>query len=69
MVSETASITFMRLIGKYIPQRVALVGRKAGEPASIRLLRQHCRVWTSHLASGQLLLLELIFEKQELFGF
>lgn len=58
----------MRMVCKYIPQRVVLVGGKAGQPTSVSLLRQHWGVLTSHLAPSQLLFLELIFEKQELFG-
>lgn len=58
----------MRMVCKHIPQRVVLVGGKAGQPTSVSLLRQHRGVLTSHLAPSQLLLLELIFEKQELFG-
>lgn len=43
------------------------MGGKTGQPTSVSLLRQHQRVLTSSLAPSQLLLLELIFEKQELF--
>lgn len=57
----------MRVICKCVPQRVVLVGGKAGQRTSVSLLRQHRRVLTSHLASSQLLLLELVFKKQELF--